>query len=124
MPMPDASNGNRDTRRTKKMNRYELMKTLKAAGIACDRAEDYIGDSAKKDMTGVCVYLDDPDNETVNFYLYPADNGGWRTVNGIWSCSGDVLGDGDVVGYVQRQQIAYNSNFHDWDPVAKAWRTE
>lgn len=106
------------------MNRHELMKTLKAAGIACDRAEDYIGDGATElDKTGVCVYLDDPDNETVNFYLYPADNG-WRTVDGIWACSGDVLDDDGVVGYVQQQQMLYNLNFPDWDPVAKAWRTE
>lgn len=104
------------------MNRYELMKTLKAAGIACDRAEDYIGDGATElDQTGVCVYLEDPDNETVNFYLYP-EGDRWRTVDGIWACGGDVLGDGEVVGYVQQQQIEYNSNFPDWDPVAKAWR--
>lgn len=105
------------------MNRDELMKTLKDAGIDCDRAEDYIGDGATdQDMTGVCVYLDDPDNETVNFYLYPADDG-WHTVDGIWVCEGDILGDGDVVGYVHEQQMEYNSNFPDWDPVKMEWRT-
>ena len=106
------------------MNRDELITTLKAACIDCDRAEEYIGDCAtERDKTGVCVYLSDPDGETMNFYLYPADNG-WRTVDGIWDCSGDVLDDDGVVGYVHQQQMEYNSNFADWDPVRKEWRTE
>jgi hypothetical protein len=109
-----------ETQGGQKMKRTELIQTLKAAGIACDRAEDYICDGATElDTTGVCVYLDDPDNETVNFYLYPTEDGGWRTVDGIWACSGDVLDDDGVVGYVQKQQMEYNSNFPDWDPVVR-----
>lgn len=107
------------------MNRDELIKTLKATGIDCEPAEDYIGEGANElDKTGVCVYLDDPENETVNFYLYPTDGSKWCTKSGIWECSGDVLGDGEVVGYVQKQQMEYNSNFPDWDPVRKEWRSE
>ena len=108
------------------MNRDELMKTLKAARIACERAEDYIGDGATElDTTGVCVYLEDPDNETMNFFLYPTlDGSKWCTESGIWECGGDVLEDGEVVGYVQKQQMEYNSNFAEWDPVRKEWRTD